>query len=431
MPPDDILELFDEDVLDSKEQWNERMDRARKWPWKASDHGAIAAWLRQNEKPLAVAIEASKRPEYFNPLVSNLDYFNPGVSNLRNPRGPRLIGAPLPNVQKCRDVVNQLRCRAMRRVADGDFDGAWQDLMACQRLGRLIMRGSGSLIEHLVGIALVAVATDGQVMLLGFSKASSTQTLRWLDDLQRLPRLARLTNNFDVGERFSVLDALQGIATGGIEQLELLEGRPGAAPAPDPFWNRLFTRSIDWDPAFRNTNRFFDDLSTATKLDDSNSRKQEFTKISEEIRQRRQSAVGFVGLGAITLGKSERGEKIGDILLAMLLHTIERIQAANDRTEQQQLNLQVAFALAAYQADHDRYPARLDELVPKYLTKVPGDLFSGKPLFYRPNGGGYLLYSVGVNGEDEDGRWTDDEPKGDDLRLQMPVPEPKPKKRAE
>ena len=56
------------------------------------------------------------------------------------------------------------------------------------------------------------------------------------------------------------------------------------------------------------------------------------------------------------------------------------------------------------------------------------DLFAGRPLVYRPSGAGYLLYSVGVNGKDEGGRWTDDDPPGDDLRVRMPLPDLKPAK---
>jgi hypothetical protein len=37
------------------------------------------------------------------------------------------------------------------------------------------------------------------------------------------------------------------------------------------------------------------------------------------------------------------------------------------------------------------------------LRQIPGDVFSGKPLIYRPNENGYLLYSVGINGKDEGG----------------------------
>ena len=55
------------------------------------------------------------------------------------------------------------------------------------------------------------------------------------------------------------------------------------------------------------------------------------------------------------------------------------------------------------------------------LASVPGDLFTGKALTYRVMGNGYLLHSFGANGKDEDGRWTDDEPRGDDIRILMPV----------
>src|SRR5205085_2528077 len=160
-PPDDVAGLAG-DTHDWKQQWDDRIDRARKWPWKAESEPRIADWLKQNEKPLAVAIEASKRIQYYNPLVSK--------SN--DPRTPRLLGSLLPNVQKCREIANALKCRAMLRAADGDFDGAWQDVIACQRLGRLLSRGATG-IEGLVGIALVAVATDAQITLLGLSKHSS------------------------------------------------------------------------------------------------------------------------------------------------------------------------------------------------------------------------------------------------------------------
>src|SRR5262245_5535318 len=86
-PPDDILELFD-DETDWQHYWDEQVERARKWPWKADEQGAIADWLKQNEKPLALVIEASKRPQYFNPLVSK--------SN--DPKQARLIGSLLPSV---------------------------------------------------------------------------------------------------------------------------------------------------------------------------------------------------------------------------------------------------------------------------------------------------------------------------------------------
>jgi hypothetical protein len=85
--------------------------------------------------------------------------------------------------------------------------------------------------------------------------------------------------------------------------------------------------------------------------------------------------------------------------------------------------VQVAFALAAYRAEHGRYPPTLDALAPKYLERVPGDLFSGNALIYRPVEAGYLLESVGIASEDDGGQGPDNGPAGDDLRVRMPLPE--------
>jgi hypothetical protein len=125
------------------------------------------------------------------------------------------------------------------------------------------------------------------------------------------------------------------------------------------------------------------------------------------------------------MGPERRGEMIGNIMIGLMLPAFDKIQSAAERFEQEQRNLHLAFLLAAYQQDHGRYPEKLDELVPKYLVNIPNDFFSDKPLIYRPEGKGYLLYSVGPNGTDEEGRGPDDEPRGDDLSVRMPVPEPR------
>jgi hypothetical protein len=66
--------------------------------------------------------------------------------------------------------------------------------------------------------------------------------------------------------------------------------------------------------------------------------------------------------------------------------------------------LAVELALHCYQAENSRLPAHLDELVPKYLSKVPQDPFTGQPLIYRAQGTNWLLYSVGTDRVDDGGR---------------------------
>jgi len=114
-----------------------------------------------------------------------------------------------------------------------------------------------------------------------------------------------------------------------------------------------------------------------------------------------------------------KGKLLGDMMIHSLAPGTRRVMQSSDRSAQTQRNLHVAFALAAYKSDMGHYPLKLEALAPKYLPSVPDDLFSGRPIIYLPADNRYLLYSVGINGEDEGGRGEDDDPPGDDLSVRM------------
>jgi hypothetical protein len=64
-----------------------------------------------------------------------------------------------------------------------------------------------------------------------------------------------------------------------------------------------------------------------------------------------------------------------------------------------------AVALEQFRAAHaNQYPAALSELTPNYLAATPVDPFDGKPLRYRKQGAGYLVYSIGPDLKDNGGR---------------------------
>jgi hypothetical protein len=64
-----------------------------------------------------------------------------------------------------------------------------------------------------------------------------------------------------------------------------------------------------------------------------------------------------------------------------------------------------ALAIHFFRLDHGRRPDSLDELVPRYLPVVPLDPFApdGATIRYRPDTTPALLYSVGVDGTDNNG----------------------------
>jgi len=68
--------------------------------------------------------------------------------------------------------------------------------------------------------------------------------------------------------------------------------------------------------------------------------------------------------------------------------------------------VQADLALRLYRADRGDWPAELADLVPAYLPGVPVDTLVGRPLIYRRTGGEFLLYSVGNDGLDQGGKFT-------------------------
>src|SRR5205807_2410594 len=112
-----------------------------------------------------------------------------------------LIGALLPGVQKCRALGSALAIRAMLHLGEGRDDDAWQDLLACHRLGRLVARG-GTLIEELVGIAIDTIASGADLAYLDRAKLSAKQLMDRLRDLHQLPPMPGIADKVDLLERF-------------------------------------------------------------------------------------------------------------------------------------------------------------------------------------------------------------------------------------
>jgi hypothetical protein len=63
-----------------------------------------------------------------------------------------------------------------------------------------------------------------------------------------------------------------------------------------------------------------------------------------------------------------------------------------------------ASVLECYRLENARYPSELAQLVPAFLAAVPRDVIDGRPLRYAcADGAHFKLYSVGLNGVDDNG----------------------------
>jgi hypothetical protein len=125
--------------------------------------------------------------------------------------------------------------------------------------------------------------------------------------------------------------------------------------------------------------------------------------------------------------KEAASEQLARMMVALFLPAMGAVTRAEDRTEVTREMVQAAFALAAYRAEQGSYPDKLEALVPKYLAKVPDDLFKKAPgsVGYRREGEGYVMWTVHINGIDDNGASYEDTPAGDDWALRPVLREKK------
>lgn len=409
-----VVKKFDSD---ERAKATEQQRRAIVAPWSRAELPLVAEWLALNDKPLAV--EATRRPHYFRPLASKGDAGGPGPMFL----------VPMPDVERNREIAVLLSARAMLRTSEGQFDAAWGDLLAAYRLGRLSARG-GAVMERLVGGNVEAIADRATRRHVAAAKPDAATLRRRLADVRALPSVPPLADTVDLTERLCHLDTIQRFVRGGTKAVDgLFEPRDGF-PAVGPEEPRRF----DWNPTLREGNRWHDRLAAALRLPTRAARERELARLEGEARAlwprgRGLGALYTEILTAKAAGKSaedvrrdELVRSIGHALVAPLVPALRSAAEADDRTAQAARHRELFLALALCRAERGRYPATLAELSPEFLPAVPDDLFADRPLTYRAEGEGYLLYSVGPNGKDEAGRWYDDEPRGDDPNVRVPLP---------
>jgi hypothetical protein len=303
----------------------------------------------------------------------------------------------------------------MLRVDKRAYDEAWQDLLACHRLGRFVGQG-GTLIESLISFGTEIMASTADLAFLDWSGLNAKQIEACLKDLQTLPPVTSLANKMDLFERFEFLDCIMRVDRHGLRYID--------EKYKDPLDEKILP-GIDWDPGLRFGNEWFDRFVAAMREKEPSTRRSKLKELDSDFcsvyarwftynwdREQLRDEVSII-----------RGKRFGQFVLYQCRpNGSVKMPRSADRSQQIFDNTITAFALAWYQRDHGYYPKHLSDLAPKYLPQAPLDIFTDKPLYYLPSDKGYFFYSVGINGIDDGGRGPEDDPPGDDLRVRMPLP---------
>jgi hypothetical protein len=391
-------------------------------PWLPKELPLMAAWVGANERVADRIVAAAARPGLFVPVAVR-----------PQPWRQELMSRTSDEVGRTVYYLSHLLVRrATLRIGQGNFDAAWRDLLALHRIARLYACSPNS-GQHDFGTIPDHYALLADEVFLAHADGKQNRFARCLADLERLPAELPAADAIDGYRRFVMLQHLQTTVRVGHPLFETLDKRwvssnPAGLEAQAQY---------DLNGALCEANRLCDRYVAANRIADRTKRRAELKRIANEVKRNyadlnKRERV-FDGARS---GPAIEPETLGRFAFASSFSELTwgDSDAGESEYDQRFDNIRVAFALAAFRTDHARYPDKLNELFPRYLAAIPKDRFSGGPLRYERRGEGYLLYSIGKNEIDDQGRdWADDPQsklpdrnmrvpiqKFDDLRVRMP-----------
>lgn len=379
--PTDSLASVDRGLLE-----NFRLSReaAATRPWARDEYPDVAELLDRNAKPLSLIVEASRRDRYYSPLLS-----------AETPPCAALILLPIEQEQWT--AVRQLTARAMRRLWDIDAHGAWDDLLACERLARLTGQGP-FLIQHSVSCGTQRIAFGGEVALIGDVSLTPELARKCLADLRSLPPRRSVVEIMDDFERLAALDFVTLTARCEASKHSFVPAMPEL--------NLVLSGAVDWNIVLEQVNDEFDRLVAILELP-AEERRRQLKQFGESVTAF-EMPPGNLDVRSFIYGRHEVSIDVGRQMVKLHVPTVDFALSSEISAIARERLVVVGFALAAHRYEQGDYPASLTELVPNVLDEVPLDPWSGRELIYRPTDDGYVLYSVNADLQDNGGVWFAD-----------------------
>ena len=360
--------LFDHDV--DSPTFNEARDRfdiktasSLRYAWRKGKHRDFVVWESAfYESDLAKLADDLKRPHC--------------RFNIRYEDG---FAAVLPHLSTMKNAATLFALSSAQRLSKGDTTGAWQDTLNGIRLGEQL-RTEPFLISQLVRIAILEINFqtywEGQVNHQWSAEQLTAfqETFQSIDLLAGMESAIRAERNM-INHWFTSV-AQEGIQTQGL--VDELNSSLGFFPAFFFYGNQY------------QINRILTEI-ILPGIDVSNHRLNvhQFKKMEEEMLDLKSSFLPFRHAIALMMlpGLDKYALKVS------------QTQAALDQSA-------IVAALERYRLAEGSYPEKLAALMPKFIAKIPGDLFHDQGLVYRINeDNSFTLYSTGYNGTDDNGEF--------------------------
>jgi hypothetical protein len=307
-----------------------------------------------------------------------------------------VLNVLLPGLSPLRNIAKMMVWQAKLKAYDGHTEEAFDDLLVCYRAGRHL-KGPRSLIEQLVGIGIQALSTSGILSILDNQEVDSQLLKNLQGRLEKLTAEDTYTINYEV-EQFCVLDFIQRCYTNN--------GRGSGHMIPGRVQELMqgFEGSVDTTEG-----AFLPSLAMSIASADRQEISREFEKFYsafEKIKtktpwQLRKECFDF----EMNVDNWSTLKKARYWPVYYLMPAYGAVNKAAYRSKTQVEAVITTLAIIRFKQSTDNYPGNLEGLVAAgYLKKIPLDSFSDKPLVYKKTDDNFILYSVGLNLEDDGGQ---------------------------
>jgi hypothetical protein len=341
--------------------------------------GELKAYLEANAKALELARQASQMPGRW--MTSRREVVDPHIT----PRpkswyagvdfSADVMAQYLPPLSKVKSLGYLIRWDSCYQAHRGNTAVAFDDAMALMRIAALY-EDKGILVDHLVGVALDSMGTDQLCRLAATCKPSAAALKDVQAELEHIFITHPMTLDLDCEKLFMDAQLECSYTEGG---RMLVGGIPMACGGLWPVVKGLV-------------------IGFPSKAEIQSTVDCGYMRIDEMSRRTPWQQRVEARSGTPDYLKSQ------GLLMQVTMPGFEKVSELDWKTRAQRGATLTILVIERYRLEKGGVPDGLDELVKGgYLTELPMDPWSDKPLVYRKTAEGYTLYSVGPDFEDNGG----------------------------
>jgi hypothetical protein len=326
-------------------------------------------------------------------LFALLDQLAASHHVARPPQEGHILWWLLPELGAARQAARACIARLHLAEAAGDHQGAVRAFEQAMGLGRVVSHGA-TLIEQLVAVAISSLALNHMRLYLDRRESTAAELREIIEVSRRHLPIMPLSLAIE-GERLLGLDAVEFVyedpERSPVQMLHVLSKPRGAEP--------MSARAARaWEVRH---GRLAPKEEVHELLDG------KYQRAIELSRALDRNAVSRAREIEAELADLPRRHMLAELIVPSFVSAFQHRLSFDAITAGHLIH----FALQLHRAERGTFPDTLDALIPAYLDALPPDPYTGEPFRYRrlaagedEHGRAYLLYSVGLDGEDNGGR---------------------------